>query len=229
MEGYRTMEMRWIQSLELVSFYLIILLLVIVSAGTSSGTSVQPIGTAGNLLTGNSSDLKFDNNGDDATADVLVQNWRGFATKDDETHPVRLNVETIMTMDPIDARRLLASNISPKEIRSQARAGNRNMIQRGNIRLNNDGYRLIDIVLKSSGNRSILEASLASSISTSNSGDKSSTVGHTVLIISEVDDMEVAEGYLTIDDPKYSGNYSLSLNEWSGRGPRAGPRWAMGN
>jgi hypothetical protein len=219
------MKMRWIQSLELVSFYLIILLLVIIG----SGTSIRPMDTAGNLLTGSSSDLKSDNSGDDATADVLVQNWRGFAIKDDETHPVRLNVETIMTMDPGEARKLLASNISLKEIRSQARAGNRNIIQRGNIRLNNDGYRLIDIILKSSGNRSILEASVASSISTSNSGDVSSVVGHIVFIISEVDDMEAAEGYLIIDDSEYSGNYSLSLNEWPGRGPRAGPRGAMGD
>ncbi len=220
------MEMRWIQSLELVLIYLIILLLVIVG----SSAPVKPVDTADNLLTGNSSNLGSANSGDDVTADVLVQNWRGLAIKDDETHPVRLNVETIMTVDPSEVRRLLASNISLKEIRSQARVGNRNMIQRGNIRLNNDGYRLTDIVLKSSGNRSILEASVASSMSTSGSGDIiSSAVGHIVLIISEVDDVEVAEGYLTIGDSKYSGNYSLSLNEWPGRGPRAGPRGAMGN
>jgi hypothetical protein len=204
--------------------YLAIVLLVVISYGASAEIK----GATDGASTGDSSNIDLGISGNE-TADVLVQNWRGFATKDDETHPVRLNVETIMAVDPNEARRLLASNISPKEIRSQVRAGNRNVIQRGNIRLNNDGYRLIDIVLKPSGNRSVLEASLASSMSASGSGDMSSAVGHTVLIISGVDDMEVAEGYLTIDDPKYSGNYSLSLNEWSGRGPRAGPRWAMGN
>jgi hypothetical protein len=204
--------------------YLAIVLLVVISYGASAEIK----GATDSASNGDSSNIDLGIGGNE-TADVLVQNWRGFATKDDETHPVRLNVETIMAVDPNEARRLLASNISPKEIRSQVRAGNRNVIQRGNIRLNNDGYRLIDIVLKPSGNMSVLEASLASSMSASGSGDMSSSVGYTVLIISGVDDMEVAEGYLTIDDPKYRGNYSLSLNEWPGRGPRAGPRWAMGN
>lgn len=202
--------------------YLAIASLVVVSCGASAEIK----GATDGASTGDSSNIDL-SIGSDETADVLVQNWRGFAINDNETHPARLNVQTIMTVDPTEARRLLASNISPKEIRSQARAGNRSMIQRGNIRLNNDGYRLIDIILKSSGNRSILEASIAGSMIASDSGDTSYAVGHTVLTISEVDNMEVAEGYLTIDDSKYSGNYSLSLNECPGRGPRAGPRGQM--
>jgi len=158
----------------------------------------------------------------DSNVDVAVQNWRGIATKDDESHPIRLNVETIWTVDPNEARNLLASNISLEDVRSQARAGDRDAILRGNIRLNNDSYQLINITLASSGNRSTLEASLASPSFRSGSEDEASIVGHTVVTISVVDELQVAEGYVVIADSRYSGTYSLLLDEHPGRGSRAG-------
>jgi hypothetical protein len=97
------------------------------------------------------------------TVDVVIQRWRGFATKDNESLPFRLNVETIRTVRPDEARRLLASNMSIGEVRSLARSGERNTILRGRIRLNNNFYRLTDITLTSSGDRSTLEARVARS------------------------------------------------------------------
>ena len=139
-----------------------------------------------------------------------------------ESHSISLNVETIRAVDPDKARRLLASNISLEEVKSQARAGDRDAILRGSIRLDSDSYRLINITLASSGNRSTLEASVVSPKSRSGSEDAASIVGRTVLAISVVDDIEVAEGYVAINDSKHSGTYSVLLNEFSGRGPRAG-------
>ncbi len=159
---------------------------------------------------------------DDGTVDVGVQNWRGVATKVGESHPIRLNVETIWIVDPDEARNLLASNMSLEDVRSQARAGDRDAILRGNIRLNNDSYRLINITLAFSGDKSTLEASLAIPGSRSGSGDAASIVGHTVVTISVEDELQVAEGYMVIADSKYSGTYSLLLDEHPSRGPRAG-------
>ena len=222
--------MRWTQCQELVFFYLAVFLLVIGGSGTSS----QLMNATDSLFVGDSSDSNpgdtpaITNGGGDGTVDVVVQNWRGFATKDDESHPIRLNVETIRTLDPDEARRFLASNISIEEVRSQTRAEDRDTISRGNIRLNNDGYWLIDITMMPSGNRSTLEASVASPRSGSGSRDAASTVGHVVVTISMVDGIEVTEGYMVIDDSKYSGTYSLLLNESLGRGPRGrGPRAGM--
>ena len=48
------------------------------------------------------------------------------------------------------------------------------------------------------------------------------------MTISMVDGIEVAEGYMVIDDSKYNGTYSLLLNEGLSRGPRGqGPRVRM--
>ena len=147
----------------------------------------------------------------DGTVDVVVRNWRGIATRDDESHSIRLNVEAIWSVDPDEARNLLASNMSLEDVRSQVRAGKRDAILRGDIRLNNDSYRLTNITLSSLGNKSTLEASLASPGSRSGSGDAASIVGHTVMTISVVDDIQVAEGYVVITDSRYSGTYSLLL------------------
>ena len=147
----------------------------------------------------------------DGTVDVVVRNWRGIATRDDESYPIRLNVEIIWTVDPNEARNLLASNMSLEDVRSQARAGKRDAILRGDIRLNNDSYRLINITLASLDNKSTLKASLASPSSRSGSADAASIVGHTVVTISVVDEIQVAEGYVVITDSRYSGTYSLLL------------------
>jgi hypothetical protein len=187
----------------------------------------QTGGENSNSINGSSNAIAADahaitNDIGDGTVDVGVQNWRGVATKVGESHPIRLNVETIWTVDPDEARSLLASNMSLEDVRSQARAGERDAILRGNIRLNNDSYRLINITLASSGDKSTLEASLASPGSRSGSGDAASIVGHTVVTISVEDELQVAEGYMVIADSKYSGTYSLLLDEHPSRGPRAG-------
>ena len=178
--------------------------------GVDASSAVNPIDSS-EIISGEGED----------TVGVAVENWRGFATKDDESHPIRLNVEAIKSVDPAEARRLLALNISLEEVKSQARTSERDAILRGSIRINNDSYRLIDITLASSSNTT-LEAKVASPGFRSGSEDEVSIVGNTVVAISIIDGITVAEGDLAINDSKYSGTYSLLLNEYSGRGPRAG-------
>lgn len=159
--------------------------------------------------------------GEDST-DVTIRNWRGVATKDEKSCSVRLDLETIRTVDPDEARRLLASNISLEEVRYQARTGYRDTILKGSIKLNNDSYRLTDIALTSSDNKSTLEASIARPSSGSGSKDAASIIGYAVLTISYANGVDIAKGYMVINDSKYNGTYCLLLNEGASRGPRAG-------
>lgn len=153
---------------------------------------------------------------DPGRGDVDVQNWRGTASRDGESYPVRLNVESILTLDPDVARNLLSSNLSLEDIRSQLGSGNRDEILRGSLRISNDSYRLVNVTIESSANESALRASLAgpSAIST---GDQARIVGHISAAIS-ADDLDVARGYAVIDDPRYSGTYNIELERQSGRG-----------
>ncbi len=229
--GLRRMEMKRAICHGLALFYLTIFFLAI----GSSGLSAQNMGEASGHQMGRSSGLLAANSGgsssadaltaaneSDSTVDVLVQNWKGYATKEDSSYPVRLNVETIRTVDPDEARRLMASNMSLEEVIIQARSGDRETILRGSVKLNNDSYLLTDITIASSGNSSVLEAKVANNDLSSGQDDAESIVGRMVVTISAKDDNEVAEGYMVMDDSRYSGTYSLSMTECSGQGPRAG-------
>ena len=147
--------------------------------------------------------------GDEGSADVLIQNWRGLAIEGEKSYSVRLNVQTIKTIDPDEARRLLSSNKSLEEVRSQVRESERSTILRGSIKLNNDSYRLINITMTSIDGRSIIDANIARPGFRSGSGDGPSTVGHASVTIYDEGEMKTAEGYLVIEDSKYN----LLLNQ----------------
>jgi hypothetical protein len=149
---------------------------------------------------------------------VDVQNWRGTASKDAESYPVRLNVETISTLDPDVARSLLSSNLSLEDIRSRLGSGNRDSILRGSIRFSNDSYSLVNVTIESSDNKSTLSASLAGPGATSGSIDQAEIAGHITAAIS-ADDLEIARGYAVIDDDSgHSGTYKIELERQGGRG-----------
>lgn len=222
--GCAVIKMKRKQCQELINFFLAVLSLLIIGPSLSSAqmcetdsqlicasSDANPIGS---LATGY--DSIEENLG------VEVQNWKGFAAKDGEYIPIRLNMETIRTVDPAEVRRLLALNISLEEVKSQARTSDGDVILRGRIRFNNDSYWLMDIRMTSSENGSNLEAKIASRRSKSGSEDATSIVGNTAVAISVVDGMKVAEGYAVINDAKYSGTYNLMLNECNNKGLRAG-------
>jgi hypothetical protein len=171
--------------------------------------------------------LAMGNSGNDETAGVSVHSWRGFAVMGDESHPIRFNVETIRAVDPAEARRLLESNISLGEIRSSLGAGDKVPVTEGNMKIENDIYRLINITVTPLGNTSTLDASVAGPIagprSRSALNKPDANAGHTTISISSAGGIETGEGTLVMIDPEYNGTYSLSLErQFPGRGPGVG-------
>ena len=149
---------------------------------------------------------------------VDVQNWRGTASNDAESYPVRLNVETISTLDPDVARSLLSSNLSLEDIRSRLGSGSRNTILRGSFGISNDSYHLVNVTIESSDNKSTLSASLAGQGATSGSIDQAEIAGHISAAIS-ADNSEIARGRVVIDDDSgHSGTYNIELERQGGRG-----------
>ncbi len=176
--------------------------------------------TAGPQIEGNPSGGKGaqSTSNDVGRGNVDVQNWRGTASNDAESYPVRLNVETISTLDPDVARSLLSSNLSLEDIRSRLGSGNTDSILRGSIRFSNDSYHLVNVTIESSANKSTLSASLAGPGATSGSIDQAEIAGHITAAIS-ADDLEIARGYAVIDDDSgHSGTYKIELERQGGRG-----------
>jgi len=169
------------------------------------------------------------NSGNDNSTDVTIQSWHGYATKDTESYQLRLNLERIAPVDPTEVRRLLASNTSLEDIQSMIRTEDGSVIRRGNMRLENSIYQLVNITVFLSGNRSVLDASIAGPIGgprfRAGQSNVISVAGHTTLTISTVGGNEVAEGTLVMDIPDYRGTYQVLLNQHTqGRGRVFGPR-----
>lgn len=182
------------------------------------------------LLNAPSSLQSPDDNDDNKSAneaggeDVDVQSWRGRASKDEKSYPARLSVEAILTLDPGVARDMLSSNLSLEEIRLRLRAGSRDAILRGSLRIGNDSYRLVNITVQSSGNESALRAELAGPGGMYNAKAEDEIVGYISMTIS-AEDLQSARGYAMIDDSRHSGTYAIELERKSGRGYM----WGMQN
>jgi hypothetical protein len=217
------MRMGWLISLGWICFPLVI---------TALGISAQyPADTADEtpLCSGpcTMDMLAMGNSGNDETADVSVQSWRGFAVMGDESHPIRFNVESIRPIDPAEARRLLESNISLGEIRSSLWAGDKVPVTEGNMKIENDIYRLINITITPLGNTSTLDANVAGPIagprSRSALNKPDANAGHTTISISSAGGIETGKGTLVMIDPEYNGTYSLLLErQFPGRGSGVG-------
>jgi len=210
--------------------YLVVFLLLVIS---SFGSSAQPSGTVGRTQFCNSDAdhnkpcliemlAAIDDN--DGMIDVSIQSWRGIAVEDNEYRSLRLIIENIKSIDPCEARNLLASNASIEEIKSKIRTPNRAVSVRGNLRLDNEIYRLINIIVTSSGNKSILEADVLGPIA---SPEKKSTngvkaiAGNITLTLSMIDGKEVGEGSLNLNDIEHIDTYKILICSFPCRRPMA--------
>jgi len=132
-----------------------------------------------------------------------------------------LIIENIKSINPCEARNLLASNASIEEIKSRIRTPNRAVSVRGNLRLDNEIYRLINIIVTSSGNKSILEADVLGPIA---SPEKKSTngvkaiAGNITLTLSMIDGKEVGEGSLNLNDIEHIDIYKILICSFPCRG-----------
>ncbi len=214
--------MGWLLYLSLISFALMAMPL--------GALAQHPMGQANNTLVCSPGGpcpvnmLAEERSSNDA-ADINIESWWGIATKGTESHPIRMNIESIRPINPAEARRLLETNASLNEIRLNLEVRGNAPIKAGNMKLDNNIYRLINITVVTSGNKSILDANIVGPIAGPRSSpNKSNTnVGHITITISSANNTESTEGTLAISDPEYSGTYRLLLErQIPGRGPRAG-------
>jgi hypothetical protein len=135
----------------------------------------------------------------------------GFALVDNESHILRLKVESIMPLEPDQIRDLLASNKSLEEIRDDILAKEGEKTNRGSMILDRSIYPLINIVVSNLGNNStLMKADLADS-SPSNTTD-TAILGSISMIISPSDGTMIGKGELRIEQGLPATRYSLLID-----------------
>jgi hypothetical protein len=139
---------------------------------------------------------------------------RGFALKNNESHIIRLKVETIMPLQSGQIRDLLSSNKSLEEIRNEIQAREAEtgaMAFRGSMILDRDIYPLVNIAINATGNNSTaIQANLAGA--EKQTINDTSTGSGLSIIISPSDGGMIGNGELEIKNGPKMGRYSLLIH-----------------
>ena len=136
----------------------------------------------------------------------------GFALVGNESHILRLKVESIMPLEPDQIQGILASNKSLEEIRDDIRAKEGEKTNRGSVIFDRSIYPLINIVISPSGNNStVLKADLADSGPLFTAND-TRILGSISIIISPSDGGMIGKGELFIEQGLPAARYSLLLD-----------------
>lgn len=145
----------------------------------------------------------------------VLYGGHGFALKDNESHILRLKIETIMPLQPGQIRDLLSSNKSLEEISNdiqatEGEAGEKTV--RGSMILDRRIYPLVDIAISSPGdNTTSLKANLADTSQPTRAND-TSTIGGISIIISPSDGGDIGKGKLDIINNSRTDRYSVLLD-----------------
>ncbi len=135
----------------------------------------------------------------------------GFALVDNESHILRLKVESILPLESDQIRDLLASNKSLEEIRDDILAKEGEKTTRGSMILDRSIYPLINIIVSNLGNNSTtMKADLADS-GPSNTTD-TAILGSISMIISPSDGGMIGKGELRIEQGLPAARYSLLID-----------------
>ena len=144
----------------------------------------------------------------------VLYSGQGFALKDNESHILRLKVETIMPMQSNQIRDLLSSNKSLEEIRDEIQAREDEageMAIRGSMIFDRGIYPLVNVAISSTGNNSTaIHASLADR--DQEPSNDTSAWGSLSVVFSASEGGMIGNGELEIDNGQNRGRYAILLD-----------------
>jgi hypothetical protein len=143
---------------------------------------------------------------------AVLQSGRGFALKDNESHVLRLNVENLLPLEPMFVRSLMSSNKTLEQIREEIQTSGGEIVQRGNLRLDQSIYCLNNIELTPSSNSTtVLQADVVDPVQDSNLNN-TVIVGRIRATISPFEGEVIGKGWLEMNDSTHTGRYTLLLD-----------------
>jgi hypothetical protein len=158
---------------------------------------------------------------------VIFQSWRGFALKGNESHMMKVSIESLRPVEAMNIRKLMASDMTLEEIRTEISKEEGDVTYRGILRIGDDIYRLDNISITPTENKTDLNADVSESNFGSAQNNTSIILGHLKASLIEEGGKEVSEGVLLMKSGKDVGNYRVLLDPrpWKGelRGWGPGP------
>jgi hypothetical protein len=161
---------------------------------------------------------------DDQALGVVMHNWRGFALNGSESHALRVSLESMRPIEPMNVRKLLATNMSIEQVRERVRQEEGDVTQQGVMKLGDQIYRLVNISMTQSGNYTELESDLGelrwrAPENGTKAVSSNASLGHLSVRLYPEDSAEVSKGALKVERGKYAGEYEVLLDAQEMRMP----------
>jgi hypothetical protein len=153
----------------------------------------------------------------DGAPGVSFQSWRGFALKGNESRSIRVSIESSRSVEAMNIRKLMASNMTLEEIRAEISKEEGEVVHRGVLRIGMDVYGLDRISMPPKGNKTVLDADVSLPKFGSAQNNTTTTIGHLNVSLSG-ENGGVSQGILLMESGKYFGDYRVLLDglPWDG-------------
>ena len=143
---------------------------------------------------------------------IIFHHWSGFALKDNESRPLRISIENVRAINPMSARKLLASNKTLEELDKEILAQEENTTYRGHIRLGEIAYQLTNIKMMFTENNLTLNADVIESQNKSAPSNSTVIVGLLTVDTISQEGSKKGQGELIINEGLNKGSYQVLLD-----------------
>lgn len=153
-------------------------------------------------------------NMDGAPIGIIFLHWQGFALKGDQSYILRVSIESVRPVGPMNVRKLLASNKTLEEVGKEILAQKGNETYRGHLRLGESTYWLTNVEVKLAESNLTLSADLNEPLETKTNATINSTeaVGRITVNTTSYEGERKGQGELIIAKGQLIGSYQVLLD-----------------
>jgi len=143
---------------------------------------------------------------------IIFHHWQGFALKGDQSYILRISIESVRPVGPVNVRKLLASNKTLEEVGKEILAEEGNVTYRGHLRLGESTYWLTNIEVKPALNNLTLGADLTLPLENISKSNSTETAGRIKVNTTSLQGELKGQGKLIIARGQLTGSYQVLLD-----------------
>ena len=151
-------------------------------------------------------------NMDGAPAGIIFHHWQGFALKGDQSYILRVSIESVRPVGPVNVRKLLASNETLEEVGKEIAAEEGNATYRGHLKLGESTYWLTNVEVKLARSNLTLSADLNEHLENPADSNSTENVGRITVNTTSYEGERKSQGKMVVDKGQLTGSYQVLLD-----------------
>ena len=147
-----------------------------------------------------------------APAGIIFHHWQGFALMGDQSYILRVSIESVRPVGPVNIRKLLASNKTLDEVGKEILADEGNVTYRGHLRLGESTYLLTNVEVTLTRSNLTLNADLNEPLENLATSNSTEAVGRITVNTTSYEGELKSQGKLIIAKGQLIGSYRVLLD-----------------